>query len=272
MAIVIRILSKELVDDIALSPPPPHRHPFQEVVLLTAGGGTHQIDGDRVTVAAPVAVLIAKGKQHVFMPLPDARGWIINFDEDRLPPYGNWIFSQFFSTVHVSLGSAGKCSAVLKMATLMHEVQSAAPACMEPVLTHLLLAMLALLQAEMRSLVLAETSAGQTDFDAFVEFLTVLDRQFRVEKGVEFYARHLRTTPRRLGALSRTFLGKATAHLIEDRTMSEARRELAFSNTPINQIATDLGYVDHSYFTKVFRRATGESPSQFRQNRLNPSI
>lgn len=272
MPIVIRVLSKELVEDIALSPPPPHRHPFQEVVLLTAGGGNHQIDGSLATVTAPMAVLIAKGKQHLFIPHPDARGWIINFDEDRLPPYGNWIFSQFFSTVHVTLPAGSECSAVLKLATLMQEIQAAAPACAEPVLTHLLLAMLALLQAEMRSLLLAETSAVHADFDAFVAFLTVLDQQFRVEKGVEFYANHLRTTPRRLGALSRMFLGRATAHLIEDRTMSEARRELAFSNTPINQIASDLGYVDHSYFTKVFRRATGESPSQFRQNRLNPSI
>jgi len=272
MSIVIRVLSPELVADLVLSPPAPHRHAFQEVVLLTEGEGTHQIDGSLETVTAPMAIFIAKGKQHLLLPHTGARGWIINFDEDQLPPYGNWIFSQFFSTTNVSLRAGTDCHAVLKMATLMQEIQAASPTCMESVLTHLLLAMLALLQAELRNLVLASTEAVRTDFDQFVAFLGVLDRQFRTEKTIEFYANHLHTTPRHLAALSRTFLGSTTNHLIEERCMSEARRELAFSNTPIKQIATDLGYFGHSYFTKVFRKATGETPSQFRQSRNTPSI
>ena len=272
MSIVIRVLSQELVADIVLSPPAPHRHPFQEVVLLIAGSGSHQIDGTLDTVVAPVAIFIAKGKQHLLLPSPDTRGWIINFDEDQLPLYGNWIFSQFFSTTNVSLKTEADCHAVLKMATLMQEIQANSPACVQSVLTHQLLAMLALLQAELRNRLLAETEAVWTDFDTFVAFLSVLDRQFRVEKTIEFYANHLHTTPRRLAALSRTFLGKTTNHLIEERCISEARRELAFSNVPIKQIATDLGYFDHSYFTKVFRKVTGEAPSQFRQSRSTPAI
>jgi len=59
--------------------------------------------------------------------------------------------------------------------------------------------------------------------------------------------------------------------MIEERCLGEAKRLLAFSDTPIKAIASDLGYVDQSYFTKVFRKATGEAPTDFRRSRSEPT-
>jgi AraC family transcriptional activator of pobA len=47
--------------------------------------------------------------------------------------------------------------------------------------------------------------------------------------------------------------------------LTEAKRQLAFSNQPINEIAYDLAYADPSHFVRCFRRDTGLTPRIFRE-------
>lgn len=48
--------------------------------------------------------------------------------------------------------------------------------------------------------------------------------------------------------------------------MNEARKLLKDTNLQIEEIALRTGYSDSSYFTKVFRKAEGKTPSQYRQS------
>ena len=52
--------------------------------------------------------------------------------------------------------------------------------------------------------------------------------------------------------------------LIEDRTLREARRYLAYTHLNIATIAYALGFADPAYFTRVFTRDAGLSPRAFR--------
>lgn len=263
MTVSIRPLTDELIQGILRKPPEPHRHAFQEVVLLTAGGGSHLIDGEHHVVLAPCAILVARGKMHQLLPGPGSTGWILNFDEERLPPESDWLFSQFFAASHLTLPRAGTCHQVLRLATLMHEIAEDPAA--SHALTHLLLALLDLLRLELQSQVLGRDEATRGDFQAFADFLRLVDQHHRREKSVAFYVHQMKTTARRLAALSKAFLGRTTLQVIEDRCMREARRLLVFTDEPIQQIADTLGYADPSYFTKVFRRSTGEAPAAYRQ-------
>ena len=46
--------------------------------------------------------------------------------------------------------------------------------------------------------------------------------------------------------------------------MNEACYLLANPNLRIDEIAAQLGYVDSSYFTRVFKKHVGMSPRQYR--------
>lgn len=37
-------------------------------------------------------------------------------------------------------------------------------------------------------------------------------------------------------------------------------------NMPVSQVATSLGYADTNYFTKVFRKSTGTTPTEYRNS------
>ena len=50
--------------------------------------------------------------------------------------------------------------------------------------------------------------------------------------------------------------GRPASAAIEERVIREARRNLAYSNLPISEIAYELGFADPAYFSRVFARAT----------------
>ena len=61
--------------------------------------------------------------------------------------------------------------------------------------------------------------------------------------------------------------GVTAGHLIRQRVLTEAKRQLVFTNQPINEIAYDLAFSDPSHFTRFFRKQTGSTPQAFREGR-----
>ena len=53
-------------------------------------------------------------------------------------------------------------------------------------------------------------------------------------------------------------------HLIRQRVLTEAKRQLVFTTEPIHEIAYDLGFSDPSHFARFFRKQTGTTPQDFR--------
>ena len=74
----------------------------------------------------------------------------------------------------------------------------------------------------------------------------------------------LSITPTHLSRLVRTATGHAASHLILDRVIREARRNLVYTNLPVSTIAYALGFNDPAYFSRLFSGATGLSPRRFR--------
>ncbi len=81
------------------------------------------------------------------------------------------------------------------------------------------------------------------------------------------YARELAVTPpTHLSRVMRAATGRPASAAIEERIIREARRNLAFSNLSVQEVAYHLGYNDPAYFSRVFARATGgQSPRAFRR-------
>ncbi len=60
--------------------------------------------------------------------------------------------------------------------------------------------------------------------------------------------------------------------LIQQRRVEEAERLLQKTDAPINEIAERVGISDYNYFTKVFKKQTGVTPSVYRKLCRNEMI
>jgi len=50
--------------------------------------------------------------------------------------------------------------------------------------------------------------------------------------------------------------------------MQKAKEYLLRSNLRSYEIAYKVGYKDHNYFSAVFKKQTGQSPTEYREHRL----
>lgn len=82
---------------------------------------------------------------------------------------------------------------------------------------------------------------------------------------IEFLAENVYLSASRLSHLFKQSLGISLVQWRELQRISEAKKRLYFSNLSISNIAKSLGYEDSLYFSKIFRKHTGTSPSLFRE-------
>ena len=79
------------------------------------------------------------------------------------------------------------------------------------------------------------------------------------------YAKLLHMTPKTLGRIVREQLGKTLTELIRDRILTHAKWQLLHTLRPVKEIAREVGFRDELYFSRHFKKATGYSPTFFRE-------
>lgn len=60
--------------------------------------------------------------------------------------------------------------------------------------------------------------------------------------------------------------GLSASGCIRSQVIIEAKRMLAYTDLTPSEIAMELGYTDYSYFSRLFKKETAQSPIEFRKN------
>jgi AraC family transcriptional regulator, arabinose operon regulatory protein len=78
-------------------------------------------------------------------------------------------------------------------------------------------------------------------------------------------AREVHLSPSRLAQLFREHTGLSLLRWREDQRLQVARHLLQTTGTPVSHISASVGYDDQLYFSRVFRKSMGVSPTEFRR-------
>jgi AraC-like DNA-binding protein len=97
-------------------------------------------------------------------------------------------------------------------------------------------------------------------------FKTLVDVHLKTEKSPTQYASLLHLSPTYLNEAVKTITGFSAGYWILHAVVLEAKRQLFYTDKHIKEIARELGYEDAAYFTRVFSRLSGMSPTLFRTN------
>ncbi|MGQ0684351.1 helix-turn-helix domain-containing protein [Bradyrhizobium sp.] len=238
-----------------------HRHArLHQVLLIERGGGEATLDG-RVWALRPMhAVNVPVGDVHGFSFLPGTQGWVVTIaaeilDETLLPPEG----------LRSALSQCAVVRGTPQMRATMKQI-FAEFAGRDFARAHVLRALSAsLIGLVARELVRGKREESAADSELFRRFEALLERHHLERWSVSDYAGALSVTATHLNRVTRVATGDTASHLILNRLIREARRNLVYTNLPVSTIAYALGFDDPAYFSRVYAAATGLSPRAFRE-------
>jgi AraC family transcriptional activator of pobA len=238
-----------------------HRHArLHQVLLIQSGGGEATLDG-RVHVLRPMQIInVPVGHVHGFRFEPGTQGWVLTIpaeimDEALLASEG---LRGALSQSAVVRGTP-QIRATMKQIFAEYAARNFGRA---HVLRALSTAVIGLVARELAR----ESHATSTaESDLFRRFEALLEQHHLERWSVADYAGALSITPTHLNRITRAATADTASHLILNRLIREARRNLVYTNLPVSTIAYALGFDDPAYFSRVYAAATGLSPRAFRE-------
>ena len=244
-----------------------HRHGrLHQVLLIARGGGETTLESRRLPLRAMSVVNVPAGHVHGFAFRPGTQGWVVTIateilDEALTPSEG---LARVLALPAVLRGTPAMRRLMVDIFN-EHGGRHFARA-------HILKALSAALLGHVaRALAADRAPAGpQAGAGLLRRFETLIETHYLAHWPVARYAAELAITPTHLSRLTREAYGCPATHMIRDRVVREARRNLVYTNLPVSTIAYTLGFQDPAYFSRTFTQATGMAPSDFR-TRLHAS-
>lgn len=96
-------------------------------------------------------------------------------------------------------------------------------------------------------------------------FRELVFQHIRSRHMVSDYAAMLNISPSHLNKLVKAVTRKAPTKWIDEAIVQEAKVLLSQSDFPISEVAIQVGFEDQSYFTRLFKRYEGMTPTEFRR-------
>lgn len=246
-----------------------HRHNFFAVFLFTQGSGVHEIDFNRYEVKPGALFFLYPGQTHQWELSENADGFLFFHSQE------------FYETEHPSLMlrdfSFFESNQTEKCFYLKPQEVVLAEQLMEAILNeyqeknwkkkNMLISLISQLYIHIVRWI---EPKSELNFEAFHQYQTLfskfeahLNAEFRTLKNAQAYADLLHISQKHLNRIVKSITGKTTTTIIAERIVLEAKRELVFTNKTVAEIAADLAFDDPSYFNKLFKKHTSETPYTF---------
>ncbi|MCY1313949.1 HTH-type transcriptional activator Btr [compost metagenome] len=91
----------------------------------------------------------------------------------------------------------------------------------------------------------------------------MIEKNYITEKSPSQYADWMNISPKHLNRITKTVIGKTASEVIADRIILEAKRRFLHTKNSFSAIAESLGYEDYAYFSKLFKKSSGLTPTGF---------
>lgn len=244
-----------------------HRHAqLHQVIVIEQGGGRAVLEGRDEALAPAKVINVPVGSVHAFSFLKGTAGWVVTLAAE--------IMDESLQE-HEGLRSMLECACVFDSTTNINCLSKSifdefagrgfARAHILRSLSGLLMGLVAReISASGYAAYIVSDSPLQRRFEALVE------SRYLDHWTVSDYARELAVSTTHLSRVSRKAVGFSASRVIEQRMIREARRQLTYTNLTVTEIAYALGYSDPAYFSRVFAKATGFPPRDFRTRMVRP--
>ncbi len=249
----------------------PHQHHFEELVIGLQGQLEHFIDYKVELQDAPFISFVTKGKIHRINPIPVNNMldfWVIRFKSELIPETTFQLYNYYHDQSNIKLDSLSKLNRLDTICSIIFEEYNQANIDLA-IIKDLLTVLFSMIEVERRRIHNSTKNLISNQNLIFKNFLVILEENYSRNEGVQFYAEKLFMTSKSLNIITQNILHQSVSEIIETRKLIAAKNLLFSTELSIAEIGFELGYSDKSYFTSVFKKKSGQTPTQFRKDMRN---
>ena len=97
----------------------------------------------------------------------------------------------------------------------------------------------------------------------YIQFKLFIETEFKKQPSVHSIAEKLILSENQLYSIVKEFSGLSPKEYLIQRLMLEAQRILFYEKSTVKELTYELGFADPAYFSRLFKKQTGKSVSQF---------
>jgi AraC-like DNA-binding protein len=249
----------------------PHTHNYYEMCFFTGGSGIHEIDFVSHPILSPSVHFLRPGQVHLINRGEDYKGYLVIFSEDFfnlrfqnlevIPGYPLVSNLENGPILQLNGGQFAQFNQIIE--NIEHELQTFDTDSEEVIVSYLRIFFLKLRQ-NFEKMTTTKHEAKGTMKKLVYEFNQMVNKYYGQIHQVKEYAEIMGESPIQLNRAVKSVTGKTASDLVIERLILEAKRLLMYSDLSNKEVAYKLNYEDPSYFTRIFRRKTGLTPSEFR--------
>lgn len=252
----------------------PHLHDYYSIFWVESGEAIHATEYVEYSLKADTILFVPPGLKHRMYIDRSVGGLYILFNEEfiqynrvNIQPLKNYrLFNNpdFKSLITVGDGNKEKLSNITNL--IHNELQNRDEYSQEIVLNLLHLFLLESRRIFDQQNQAPREQAEDTPDTTIIRFKQLIEENFAREKNVSPYAEMLNMNPSCLNELSKRVTGITAGELIRNRVIEETKKLLYSSRMSGKEIAYELGFDDPAYFSRFFKKYTGMTLNEFRNN------
>lgn len=239
-----------------------------QLFFFAAGEVTGQIDYEKRRIASPALIWMPALVGHGFDYPKDMVGWVITLPTTdvvrlarKLPQAEPWPER----TAMLTGNDLAPHTSSLRRIFEELEAESRGSADARDIAVEALFSLIMVKMHRGFARVAATSNAApDRRRDLVRRFEALVDRDHATNRPVNDYAAELNVTPTHLARTVKAVTGRSPGDIVHDRLILESRRQIAFTDQPIAEIAYRLNFSSPSYFSRFFAGLTGENPTEFR--------
>ncbi|QRX82393.1 helix-turn-helix domain-containing protein [Glaciimonas sp. PAMC28666] len=250
-----------------------HQGLFQ-IVFLLGGQVKARIDSATWDCTGPTVITIHPSVVHGFEFSKEAHGFVLTMDQSLLfgtkATQHDDIFSDLFlEPLAIDLSAAPEIRQRIESLLGHLMAEFARPLDGHALMLDWLARSVLLLLLRQHTDYRSANISGRDSFETFSRFRALVEAHYQEQWSVAQYAHQLHIAEIRLNRLCLKLGGKTAFDMAQHRLMLEARRKLTYVPASVSSIAYELGFQDPAYFSRAFKRHTGMTPKQFRQQSVS---
>jgi len=250
----------------------PHAHDLIEIIWTVTGDSFLTVDMQTYSPQGDQVFCIMPHQRHQFSMNADAQGYIIRFNELFLHEYNAVYHADLMLVLTQSSNIHYSQDVVEEMQTIMDKLireYSGQQIYSSEILSRYLNILFIHMTRESRQQPIPANQQSNNTRQA-KRFIQLVDEHFKAHKKVSEFAEIMCVTPSYLNETIKKATGYTAGHHIRQRVILEAKRYAAYSDSSMKEVAWDLGFSDICYFSKLFKKETGYTFSEFkkRQDRV----